>query len=163
MWVLTTHGFFSAVQKPGDAPDHVTVRARCREDIDALVARLGVPAHPTTDGLADYAWRVRVPREAWALYLVDAAMGIDYSNYKNEVGRVQGPERASVYGRVWGDLLDLDDRPESSWGSFSSDRDFPELPGIAERELGEYGRSVDLLGPPVRGKRGRGRGKRVRR
>lgn len=169
MWIMTMDGFYSAVEKPWDREDgHLTVRARCREDIDRLVAKLEVDAVPKFSESADYAWRVRVPREAWALYLVSATEDLSYDNFKDETKRRLGRERASVYGSVWARLLDLDDRPDP-WSSYRDDDDDliatmgePPLPGMDEAELASYVRDVgpvDVLDPPRkrRGKRGKPR------
>jgi hypothetical protein len=58
MWIMTTIGFFSIVQKQGD--EEFTVRARCAADLDRLRER--VPALGPSDAKAgtDYPFRARI-------------------------------------------------------------------------------------------------------
>ena len=105
MWVMTTQGFYSVVAHR-DEPDSVIVRARTREDIEAL--REQIPdLEPFEDPSADYRHRAIVDRAEWVAAIAQLTIEIDYDNFKNAVARRQGPERASVYGTVWRDLLQL--------------------------------------------------------
>lgn len=106
MWLLTDFGFFSVVEKPGDGRDGaLTVRARAREDLEALRARyLPELGEIQEGGASDYEYRARVAREPLALAVAQIVRGIDYANFKSTVGARQGHERAAVYGRVWGVL-----------------------------------------------------------
>ena len=109
---MTPIGFFSIVEKPNDRNDGtLTVRARVEGDLTALKARylpeLGeIQAHLGTD----YRYRGVAPREAVARALSQLTLALDYSNFKDEVSRVQGSERAWVYGEVWNSLYRLQDR-----------------------------------------------------
>ena len=107
MWVLTTHGFFSAVENRDD-PSQVMVRARVREDLESLCAQLDGP-EPVYGQGTDYPWRTFVSKEEWAQWLAGAAREIEYDNFKNAVAREQGHARASVYGEVWGALKRLEE------------------------------------------------------
>jgi hypothetical protein len=103
MWLITTTGFFSIVEKPWDrAPGTLTVRARAREDLEALKAgslpELGEIAE---DADADYRYRAQAPREAVVRAVAAEARGIDYDNFKSAVAARQGRQRADVYHRVW--------------------------------------------------------------
>ena len=102
---MTTIGFYSVVEDR-ERDGHVLVRARDPDDIDRLAARLGgveVVATPARD----YAYRVSVPRSAWATEFAALAGEIDYGNFKSAVGARQGTRRAGVYGVVWETLLSL--------------------------------------------------------
>jgi len=109
MWLMTPVGFFSVVQKPGDAQARVlTVRARVRADLEALRERvlpeLGpIQVHKGTD----YAFRAQAPQAAVARAMAAMVMDVAYDNFKNEVSRVQGYERAHAYGEVWHALYGL--------------------------------------------------------
>jgi hypothetical protein len=115
MWVMTTSGFYSAVQ---DRDDHtmLIVRSRTKEDADALAdlingsvrPQLHVTVERTPD--ADYAYRVRVPKPAFAWVLWQAAEGIDYPNFKEAVALRQGEQRAMAYLAVWARLRSLQTR-----------------------------------------------------
>jgi hypothetical protein len=105
MWLLTPRGFYSVVANTDD-PETVLVRARAREDLEAL--------HDLIDGLdiietrdRDYRWRALVTRRAWSTALALLAAEIDYPNFKDEVARRQGRKRADVYHAVWATLLGL--------------------------------------------------------
>ena len=109
MWLMTTFGFFSIVQKPEDVGGGLlTIRARVREDLDRLRAvylpELG-PTQESTD--SDYRFRARASKEAVAAALTHIAKDIDYSNFKNAVAKRQGPLRAKAYGKVWDVLYGL--------------------------------------------------------
>lgn len=109
MWLLTPFGFFSIVQKPWDRKDGMlTVRARVRADLEALregfMPELGEIAE---DAGADYRYRARATQEAVAEAAKRVALAIDYDNFKSEVARRQGRERADLYHRVWEALGEL--------------------------------------------------------
>ncbi len=109
MWLMTPIGFFSIVEKHDDRDaGTLTVRARVEGDLAELKARylpeLGeIQAHLGTD----YRYRATAPKEAVARALSQLTLGLDYSNFKDEVYRVQGYERARVYGEVWNSLYRL--------------------------------------------------------
>lgn len=133
MWVITTHGFFSAVEKPEDRGNGtLTVRARNEEDIRALAAMIpGTTPTQTTRGHSDYEWRLRCTTSEWAVALARMALEINYSNFKTAVGQRQGKVRAGVYGSVWSVLLRLERR--GRYGGYSGgyggfDGYFPDEP-----------------------------------
>lgn len=109
MWLMTPLGFFSIVEKPHDRYDGtLTVRARVEGDLSALKARyLPELGDIQADQGTDYRYRAKAPRPAVARALSQLALDLDYSNFKDEVSRVQGDERARVYGEVWGSLYSL--------------------------------------------------------
>lgn len=106
---MTPIGFFSIVEKPYDRYDGtLTVRARVGGDLVELKNRylpeLGeIKAAQGTD----YRFRATAPREAVACALSQLTLDLDYSNFKDEVSRVQGNDRARVYGEVWNFLYRL--------------------------------------------------------
>ena len=109
MWLLTPIGFFSIVEKPYDRYDGtLTVRARVEGDLTALKERyLPEMGEIKADQGTDYRFRATAPREAVARALSQLTLDLDYSNFKDQVSRVQGYERASVYGEVWNRLYRL--------------------------------------------------------
>lgn len=110
MWIMTPRGFYSVVQKKEDGPqDMLTVRARCKEDIERL-ADLLPGCKVTSKKFTDYAWRLRCTRTQWAEALVTMTAEIDYSNFKDEVKAKRGAARAGIYSSVWSVLLRLEDR-----------------------------------------------------
>lgn len=100
MWIFSTVGFFSVVQKPDDP--QLTVRSRFAGDLDALRERFMPELDETvTTPDADYRYRARIPQPAFAAGLARIAEAIDYDNFKSAVGQRQGHARAHLYGSVW--------------------------------------------------------------
>lgn len=116
MWLLTTFGFFSVVQKRGTK--HLTVRARVRSDLDRL-RDLYVPGLTATKVTPDndYAYRATVGHADLANAMGKIVADITYDNFKSEVDRVQGHPRELVYAKVWSaldaGLPPLDDAPST--------------------------------------------------
>ena len=99
MWIFTTFGFFSVVQKqPGDK--FPTVRARDPEDLNRLRERLPELGPTQLEG-GDYCCRAKVPRAAFAAGMATIASGINYDNFKDAVEESMGRHRASIYHDVW--------------------------------------------------------------
>lgn len=109
MWIITTFGFFSAVEKPEDrGTPFLTVRARVRGDLTRLLALAGGKRPAILDDKrGDYRYRARVRRGVLARVVADELQRLDYSNFKNEVRVKQGVKREQVYHRVWADLAAL--------------------------------------------------------
>lgn len=105
MWLVSTQGFYSAVAHRNH-PDFVIVRARTREDLEAL--RRQIPEiEPFEDASADYRHRALVSRAEWVAAVAQLASAIDYDNFKSAVAKRQAPERSALYGRIWAELLRL--------------------------------------------------------
>lgn len=109
MWLITTVGFFSVVQKPEDVDTKtLTVRARVREDLEALktqcLPELGAIQESASN---DYRFRARAPQAAVARAMAAIVEGVNYANFKDEVALRQGPTRAALYHDVWSVLLRL--------------------------------------------------------
>lgn len=114
MWIMTTRGFYSAVQHRGD-PNRIMVRARCEEDIRNLLDL--IDAEPWSLERSDYEWRLECSVADWTTALAAMSLEIDYDNFKNAVAKRQGHERANVYMSVWSALLRLErfDKRVSGW------------------------------------------------
>ena len=109
MWLMTPIGFFSIVEKPYDRHDGtLTVRARVEGDLAELKSRyLPELSEIKANQGTDYRYRAVAPREAVARALSQLTLDLDYSNFKDEVERVQGYERTRVYGEVWRHLHEM--------------------------------------------------------
>ena len=113
MWIMTTFGFFSVVEKEEDrGTKFVTVRARVRRDLESLLKRSPffnaksiVASRP--GGVDDYRFRARVDRNELASVIFEALVEIDYDNFKDAVQHRQGQQRSMLYTRVWANLLQL--------------------------------------------------------
>ncbi len=116
MWLVTTTGFYSVVEKPGDRhAGTLTVRARARADLEALrSASLPELGEIEEDGGADYRFRARAPRKAVAGAISRQIEGIDYDNFKSAIGERQGHARADVYHEVWRALFQIQTRQPNS-------------------------------------------------
>lgn len=106
MWILTTIGFFSVVAHRDD-PNLMIVRARTREDIEALSDRYLPVSEIDEETGTDYPFRIFVTRDEFERVAAALAREIDYDNFKNAVAARQGSRRALVYGQVWSVLLGL--------------------------------------------------------
>ncbi|MGO9903512.1 MAG: hypothetical protein ACLP0J_28380 [Solirubrobacteraceae bacterium] len=104
MWLITPRGFFSAVAKPEDGDEFVTVRARCERDIRNLADL--IDAEPSRDDGTDYRWRIRCRKSEWADAVSKMAEEIDYSNFKSRIA-AEDPERAHLLARVRDVLYDI--------------------------------------------------------
>ena len=110
MWVLTTSGFFSAVEHRHD-PDLVVVRARAREDLRTLCSWADTDTVDSPG--ADYPYRTIVRKQAFADWLRAQATAIDYPNFKDAVADRQSNSRAGIYHHVWAVLRDLSKSSET--------------------------------------------------
>ena len=115
MWLITSIGFFSIVQKPDDiGKGTLTVRARAKSDLETLrsiyLPNLGeIVAHAGTD----YCYRAKAPQLEMSAALSMLISNIDYDNFKNQVKKTQGNARANIYHEVWHALYNIED-PHSS-------------------------------------------------
>lgn len=124
MWIITTRGFYSVVQKPNDPPTQLTVRARNEEDIRNL-ADLLPNSKPFASKGTDYEWRLHCTVAEWSKAMALLALEVDYGNFKNEVRRKQGTKREAVYHSLWSVLLRLERK--GRYGNSSWSGDWPEL------------------------------------
>lgn len=116
MWLITPCGFFSVVQKPSDKQTGtLTVRARVRGDLEALreqfLPNLGQITESKTN---DYRFRAVTPQEDVAVAMAEMVRQICYSNFKSEVARRQGAQRAHLYHEVWNVLYQLQASPSDA-------------------------------------------------
>ncbi|MGI9187813.1 MAG: hypothetical protein ACR2J9_09940 [Gaiellales bacterium] len=103
MWLMTTRGFYSVVQHRDDA-ERLLVRARTREDIEALSDL--VAGEPVWLRDADYAWRVEATRDEWQAAMQVLIAEITYPNFKSAV---HDAAHEGAYMDVWGILHRLND------------------------------------------------------
>jgi hypothetical protein len=107
MWVMTTDGFYSAVQKHGD--DKLTIRARDRDDLVTLQSKLPAGYKITDGGGTDYPARIKnVTHQDWSDFLATEANSIDYDNFKSAVKARRGAKHAHAFGKCWNALLSLE-------------------------------------------------------
>jgi hypothetical protein len=114
MWMMTKLGFFSTVEDR-DNKDGVIVRARCEQDIVNISYFMQMKDAWWLDTLADYGYRLRCSKPAWAAAVAQMAGDIDYDNFKSSI---TDERHHSAYQRVWIDMLYIDDRviDGTTWG-----------------------------------------------
>jgi hypothetical protein len=107
MWLFTTLGFFSIVQKRSESG--LTVRARVAGDLDRLREKY-MPELSATIRKAgtDYPFRATIGHDDFARGMAKIAKDIRYDNFKSEVAKKMGYDRAHVYGKVWCVLRELE-------------------------------------------------------
>jgi hypothetical protein len=109
MWLVTTFGCFSVVEKPEDrGTGFVTVRARVRGDLESLRTKY-LPELEETIATPerDYAFRARANKAALAAAVGRIVMDVDYVNFKSEVANRMGYAREQIYHEVWETLAVL--------------------------------------------------------
>lgn len=111
MWLLTSIGFFSVVAHR-DEPNTVLIRARRREDLEALRRGYLPDIEILENAGSDYAFRAFVERYEWEYACQRLAADIDYPNFKDAVAERQGTERAALYARLWESLHELQRSPD---------------------------------------------------
>lgn len=108
IWILTTTGFYSVVQKPWDQPQGtLTIRARVRGDLEDLRAYIPDMSDIIESEDSDYRYRAVAKRETMMAVLATLVADIEYDNFKSEVASRQGYRRAAAYGDVWQVLYGL--------------------------------------------------------
>ena len=106
MWLFTTIGFFSVVQKPGDS--FLTVRARVASDLDRLREKYMPELSKTIMNKGtDYPYRATISHEDFAKGMEKIVKAIHYGNFKAEIEAKMGSERETIYHKVWHTLLKL--------------------------------------------------------
>jgi len=104
MWLFTRAGFFSVVDKKsqGRGVGEVCVRTRVLADFESL-HQLYFPDMPdvVVEQHSDYPYRIFVGKKQWAKVAALMSEDVDYSNFKTMVGKVQGYDRAHLYGEIW--------------------------------------------------------------
>lgn len=107
MWIFTTEGFISAVQKTGDTD--LTVRARDQRSLQALSLSSGAPISQTPH--ADYPYRFVVSHRDFTAWLAGAVATLTYPNFKSAVGRSRGHAFAHPLMDVWSAMHAVTDLP----------------------------------------------------
>ncbi len=122
MWIMTTGGFYSAVQKGADA-SRLTVRTRAREAAElaasALETEFGEVVEITVGQGTDYPYRFEVSRENFALWVsYEIRNFLDYSNFKSAAAACSGEESGYVkaLSETWYALLKATDDEGHSHG-----------------------------------------------
>lgn len=110
MWIMTTIGFFSVVEKPKNT---MCIRARKMEDLQAFRKLFPESSTILKTPKADYRYRVFVSRADFEKNFYKLVQLINYSNFKDAVFKVN-PKREKIYHKVWAVCYDIEfeDAPE---------------------------------------------------
>ena len=104
MWLYTKLGFFSIVHKPPCKKDELLVRARCREDIDALSNELSKAGNFKGTVIeskdSDYVYRMVVLKSILAPFMAHLMEGLDYGNFKATIPLL-GKSLSSISITYW--------------------------------------------------------------
>ena len=107
MWIMTTDGFFSAVQNKDD-PKTVLIRARRRDDLERLNKYIMGDNKIMEWAGADYPYRIIIKKSIWADYVSNKALNISYSNFKATIP-VGDYSREKAYHECWVSLMGLEE------------------------------------------------------
>ena len=100
MWLITTIGFFSAVQKHGTT--RMTARACVASDLDNLRNEFMLQLSPTIEGgRTDYPFRATISRKDFGTGLAKVGESMNYPDFKNAVGDQMRWHRKHPYHKVW--------------------------------------------------------------
>ena len=102
MWLATQHGFYSIAEK---SPGEFHIRARCRKDLENLIALSGLATPIIDTPTGDYGWRLVVGKAEVARVLAAIGNSIDYSNFKNRIHDLPDQhDKTSIYSRLWSQI-----------------------------------------------------------
>lgn len=105
MWLATQHGFYSIVEKKSG---EFHIRARCRKDLENLVALSGLATPILETSTGDYAWRFIVGKSEVLKVLAALGNSIDYCNFKDRIHDLPDQrEKVPIYSRLWSQLYSL--------------------------------------------------------
>jgi hypothetical protein len=156
MWLQTKYGFYSVIEHRDDV-NTMMVRARCREDLEALCDEVAAGVRRDynngdaqgfdSDRIvfspdADYHYRLIVPRAAWMEVALRLMTEIDYPNFKSAVGE-RDKARADLYHDVWATLYRIQSKRGGGYFfDMLDDGDaYPEddmVPGSEEEAIKEF-------------------------
>jgi len=114
MWLITTQGFLSVVRNLDSKGPHdaLLVRGRLAGDLELFAdfaAQRGKRPAVIETSDADYGFRLTTSRDAFAAFVAERVVALDYPNFKSEVAKTD-PERAHAYMDVWAALRGLQGR-----------------------------------------------------
>ena len=116
MWAITQDGFVSAVAHR-DEPNALMVRARDAQSLRSLADATGAAVVATPR--ADYPYRVKVTKDAFAVWITQVVNAVDYPNFKTRAARTRGSRYAQALSEVWSTMHDIEDeqaRPAQEGG-----------------------------------------------
>jgi hypothetical protein len=104
MWLFTSSGFISIVEKDAD---RLAVRARDSLSLSSLAQSYGVEIRSTPT--ADYPYRIFITKDQFKNWLSNQPGQIDYKNFKSEVSITRGKNFANALLKVWSAMHAIED------------------------------------------------------
>jgi hypothetical protein len=81
-----------------------------RDDLEALRTKFMPELEPiVSDSSLDYPHRARIARTAFAEGMKRMEKDVDYPNFKQKTFDSMGANRARIYGKIWRDLMELEE------------------------------------------------------
>jgi hypothetical protein len=113
MWIMTTGGFYSAVQESKDA-GLLSVRTRDRESaqtaVDTIEMLLGEVCEIRAGEGTDYPYRFTVSREHFAQWLAhEVSEYLTYTNFKSAAKESRGEDWEKALMQVWVSMMKVTD------------------------------------------------------
>jgi hypothetical protein len=105
----------------------VQVRARTEDDIRRLLDYLGLLDHVEIIDMpdADYRWRVNLPRDVFAGYLVEAVDDITYETSVKDVLARGDKKRKRAMMTIWSAMANLQETRPWSGAGYDHDDEVP--------------------------------------
>ncbi len=109
MWLCTTDGFYSIVQKDGPPDRPFCVRGRVKDDLKNFLNIINKNHYQVfNSGRSDYRYRCFISLDDFKKFLNYQAENLNYNNFKNAVSEKESNHlRANIYMDVWSTLFDL--------------------------------------------------------
>ena len=104
MWLFTSSGFISTVEKDAD---HLAVRARDSLSLSSLAQSYGVEIRSTPT--ADYPYRIFITKDQFKNWLSNQPGQIEYKNFKSQVSITRGKNFANALLKVWAAMHAIED------------------------------------------------------
>jgi hypothetical protein len=124
MWIMTTAGFYSAVQDKQDT-SLLSVRTRDRESaqiaVDSLEMWFGEVCEVRTGEGTDYPYRFTVKRENFAQWAAQEIMEyLNYTNFKSAAKSSRGEDWESALMNVWVAMMAVTDEEMQDHGYYGT-------------------------------------------
>lgn len=110
MWMMTTIGFFSIVEKPKGV---ICVRSRVKRDLERFRDAICCHDPIVKNVMSDYRYRMEMSPRKFEREFYRLAKLITYDNFKNEVKK-SNPRREKLYHKVWATLLVIEKEEHAS-------------------------------------------------
>ena len=106
MWIASTLGFYSIVEKPKKGV--YQIRTRQRKDLENLMLAAELDESIDNAGGTDYQFRIYVQQDKLLKIMKILAESIEYPNFKSEVEKIPDQrDKLNGYNNLWADLFQV--------------------------------------------------------